>query len=141
MVRRRDQPDDAPDALHGYSAIGNALLRAGPSAEAEPLMRRAADGALSRFGQQHVKTAHYQKNDATSLIMLHRPLEAADQLALAVATERELYPADSPVVVVGINNLAALELMLGHLQRMRLERASTPSSAAALKNLARASTA
>src|SRR5690606_19870488 len=112
-IRRRDQADDAPEVLHSYNAIGNALLRAGRSDEAEPLLRRAADGALARFGQQHVKTAHYQKTHATSLMMLRRPQEAADQLALAVATERELYPAHSPDVVLGINNLAALELMLG----------------------------
>ena len=83
------------------------------------LLRKAVAGAQAKFGERHVKTAHYTKNLATILGLQRHYAEAAALTERAVSIERELYPPGSPDVVNGLNNLGNLELTLGRLHAAR----------------------
>lgn len=112
-IRRARFADGSPEILHSQHAIGTALYRAGRHPEAEPLLQRAAEGARAYFGDRHVKTAHYLKNQASNLMAMRRYREAAAPLASAVEIERSLYPPASPDIVQGLHALANLDLLLG----------------------------
>ncbi|HJT98193.1 MAG TPA: tetratricopeptide repeat protein, partial [Rhodanobacteraceae bacterium] len=114
-IRRKRLPPDDPEILNSDDALGNAYIRAGRVDDAIDHLRRAVDGAEARFGERHVKTAHYLKNLATAIGMQRRFAEAATLLERAVRTESELYPPGSPDVVNGLNNLGSLRLTLGQL--------------------------
>jgi serine/threonine-protein kinase len=118
-IRERLLPAGDPERINSIAAIGSALSRAGRPLEALPLQQQAVEAARATFGEQHVKTAHYMKNTATSLLALRRYAEAADLAARAVAIERTLYPPGSPDVVNGLNNLGTMDLVLGRLHASR----------------------
>ena len=118
-IRRKQLPEDDAEILNSYDALGNAYVRAGRIAEGAELLRKAADGAQAKFGERHVKTAHYLKNVAMSQGMLRHYAQAAALTERAVAIERELYPPGSPDVVNGLNNLGSLDLALGKLGAAR----------------------
>lgn len=115
-IRDRQLAPSSPEHFHSANALGVALMSAGRYDEAEPLLRKAADGALAHFGEAHVKSAHYLKNLATLHGFMGRTADAAGSLRRAVATERLLYPPDSPDRGLGLNNLGTLELRLGQPQ-------------------------
>ncbi|HEV7491854.1 MAG TPA: serine/threonine-protein kinase [Rhodanobacteraceae bacterium] len=116
--RKRLAPDDA-DIIDSYDALGNAYVRAGRPDEGIDLLRKAIAGAQAKFGEKHVKTAHYTKNLATILSLQRRYAEAATLTERAVSIERELYPPGSPDVVNGLNNLGNIQLTLGRLAAAR----------------------
>jgi len=116
--RTRLAPDDA-EILDSYDSLGNAYLRAGKPEQAIDLLRKAADGAQAKFGEKHVKTAHYMKNLGTVLGMQRHYVESAALTERAVRIESELYPPGSPDVVNGLNNLGNLDLTLGRLHAAR----------------------
>ncbi len=118
-IRERLLPAGDPERINSIAAIGNALSRAGRQREALPLQQQAIEAARATFGEQHVKTAHYMKNAATTLLALRRYAEAADLAGRAVAIERTLYPPGSPDVVNGLNNLGTIDLVLGRLHAAR----------------------
>ncbi len=115
-IRSRRLPADSPEHLHGAHALGTALMSAGRYDEAEPPLQQAARGALARYGDAHVKSAHYLKNLATLHGFQGRIAEAAESLRRAVNAERNLYPPGSPVRGLGLNNLGAFELRLGNVR-------------------------
>ncbi len=118
-IRRERLPADDPDILNNYDALGNAYVRAGRPQQATDLLRTAMEGARRRFGENHVKTAHYTKNYATSENMLRHYAEAAALTERAVRIERTLYPAGSPDIVNGLNNLGVMDITLGRLRAAR----------------------
>ena len=118
-LRERLLPADDAEILNSYDSLTNAHLRAGLAREALPLSQRAVAGARAKFGENHVKTAHYLKNLATTQGALRNFAEAARLTAEAVAIERTLYPARSPDLVNGLNNLGVMNLTLGRLATAR----------------------
>jgi tetratricopeptide (TPR) repeat protein/tRNA A-37 threonylcarbamoyl transferase component Bud32 len=118
-IRRTRLPPDDAEILNSYDSLGNAYLRAGKTEQAIDLLRKAADGAQAKFGEKHVKTAHYMKNLGTVLGMQRRYVESAALTERAVRIESELYPPGSPDVVNGLNNLGNLDLTLGRLHAAR----------------------
>ena len=118
-LRERLLPADDAEILNSYDSLTNAHLRAGRAREALPLSQRAVAGARAKFGENHVKTAHYLKNLATTQGALRNFAEAARLTAEAVAIERTLYPARSPDLVNGLNNLGVMNLTLGRLATAR----------------------
>jgi len=118
-IRRKQLPADDAEILNSYDAIGNAYLRAGRPTDGAELLRKAADGAQAKFGERHVKTAHYLKNYATSQALQRRYAEAAALTERVVNIERELYPPGSPDVSNGLNNLGNFDLSLGRLRDAR----------------------
>ncbi|HET7924998.1 MAG TPA: tetratricopeptide repeat protein, partial [Rhodanobacteraceae bacterium] len=112
-------PADDPEILNSYDAIGNAQIRAGHPERAIDLMKKAVDGARRKFGEKHVKTAHYLKNLGTAYGMQRDFVEAAALTERAVRIEAELYPPGSPDVVNGLNNLGNMQLTLGRLADAR----------------------
>ena len=78
-------------------------------------MKKAVDGATKKFGEKHVKTAHYMKNLGTAYGMQRDFVHAALLTERAVRIEAELYPPGSPDVVNGLNNLGNMQLTLGRL--------------------------
>ncbi|MGH8172032.1 MAG: protein kinase domain-containing protein [Rhodanobacteraceae bacterium] len=118
-IRRARLPADDGAIFESYNALGNALTRAGDPARAAEYLRKAVDGAQAKFGERHVKTAHYLKNYATTQGMLRNYTEAAALTERAVAIERTLYPKGSPDVVNGLNNLGNMNLTLGRLHAAR----------------------
>jgi tetratricopeptide (TPR) repeat protein len=118
-IRQKQLAPDDPEVLNSYDAIGNAYLRAGQPERALDLMKKAVDGAAKKFGEKHVKTAHYTKNLGTAYAMQRNFVEAAPLIERAVRIEAELYPAGSPDVVNGLNNLGNIELTLGRLADAR----------------------
>ena len=118
-IREKRLPSGDAEILNSYDAIGNAYLRAGQPAQAIDFMRKASDGALAKFGEKHVKTAHYMKNLGTVYAMQRRYADAAALTERAVRIEIELYPAGSPDVANGLNNLGNYDLTLGRLNAAR----------------------
>ena len=118
-IRRKQLPADDPDILESYDSLGNAYLRSGRPEQGIDLLRKAAEGAQAKFGDHHVKTAHYTKNLGAALNMQRHYAEAATMTERAVSIERELYPPGSPDVVNGLNNLGSLQLTLGRLHAAR----------------------
>jgi len=118
-IRRKQLPADDPEILNSYDSIGNAELRAGHPERAIDLMKKAVDGAEAKFGEKHVKTAHYMKNLATTYGMQRNFVAAVPLMERAVRIEAELYPPGSPDVVNGLNNLGNLQLTLGRLADAR----------------------
>jgi serine/threonine-protein kinase len=114
-IRESRLPADDPEILNSYDSIGNAEIRAGHPERAIALMKKAVDGAMKKFGEKHVKTAHYMKNLGTAYGMQRNWTESAALMRRAVRIEAELYPPGSPDVVNGLNNLGNLELTLGRL--------------------------
>ena len=114
-IRRKRLPADDAEILNSYDALGNAYNRAGQPEPATSYFRSAVDGAQAKFGERHVKTAHYLKNYATNQGMLRRYAEAAALTERVVSIERTLYPKGSPDIVNGLNNLGNFDLTLGHL--------------------------
>jgi tetratricopeptide (TPR) repeat protein len=114
-IREKQLPANDPEILNSYDSLGNALIRAGRAGEAIGYMKKASDGALAKFGEKHVKTAHYLKNLGTAYGAMRRWSEAAALTERAVRIESELYPAGSPDVVNGLNNLGNLQITLGRL--------------------------
>jgi eukaryotic-like serine/threonine-protein kinase len=133
-IRRKRLPPDDPEILNTYDALANTYVRAGHPEQALDLFRKAIAGAQAKFGEQHVKTAHYMKNLGTALAMLRRYDEAAALTEKAVHIESRLYPPGSPDVVNGLNNLGSLQLTLGrlHAARETLEQARSRNAAAGL---------
>ena len=115
-IRQKRLPADDPEILNSYDALGNAYNRAGQPQQATAFLRTAVEGARRKFGEAHVKTAHYTKNYATNQGMLRHYAEAAVLTEQAVRSERTLYPKGSPDIVNGLNNLGVLDLTLGRLQ-------------------------
>ena len=118
-IREKRLPPSDPDRIDSLDSIGNALNRAGRPREAMPLQQRAIAAARATFGEQHVKTAHYIKNYAASLMAVRRYAEAAELTRRAVDIERGLYPPGHPSVVNGLNNLGTMNLILGRLHAAR----------------------
>jgi len=118
-IRQKRLPPDDPEIIDSFDAIGNAELRAGRPERAIDLMKKAVDGAAKKFGEKHVKTAHYMKNLGTAYGMQRNFVEAAPLIERAVRIEAELYPPGSPDVVNGLNNLGNIELTLGRLADAR----------------------
>ncbi len=114
-IREKRLPPDDPEILNSYDALGAAHLRAGHPERAADLLRKAVAGAQAKFGEHHVKTAHYMKNLAMLYMMQRRYAESAALTERAVRIESELYPPGSPDVVNGLNNLGSLQLTLGRL--------------------------
>ncbi|MFI4969896.1 MAG: protein kinase, partial [Lysobacterales bacterium] len=114
-IRQARLPADDPEILNSYDALGNAYNRAGRAQGATDFLRIAMEGARRKFGEQHVKTAHYTKNYAVNQGMLRHYAEAAALTEQAVRIERTLYPQGSPDIVNGLNNLGSLDLTLGRL--------------------------
>ena len=114
-IRQKRLPADDPEILNSYDALGNAYNRAGQPQRATAFLRTAVEGARRKFGEAHVKTAHYTKNYATNQGMLRHYAEAAALTEQAVRIERTLYPKGSPDIVNGLNNLGVLDLTLGRL--------------------------
>ena len=118
-IRERLLPADDAEIINSYDSLTNAHLRAGQPREALPLSQRAVAGARAKFGENHVKTAHYLKNQATTQAALRNFAEGARLTAEAVAIERTLYPKRSPDLVNGLNNLGVMNLTLGRLVAAR----------------------
>jgi len=118
-IRRKRLPPDDADIIDSYDALANAYVRAGRAEEGIDLSRQAVAGAQAKFGERHVKTAHYTKNLATILGLQRHYAEAAALTERAVSIERQLYPPGSPDVVNGLNNLGNLQLTLGRLSAAR----------------------
>jgi tetratricopeptide (TPR) repeat protein/tRNA A-37 threonylcarbamoyl transferase component Bud32 len=118
-IRQKRLPADDPEIINSYDSIGNAELRAGHPERAIDLMKKAVDGATKKFGEKHVKTAHYMKNLGTAYGMQRNFVEAAPLVERAVRIEAELYPPGSPDVVNGLNNLGNIQLTLGRLADAR----------------------
>ena len=118
-IREDRRPAGDPEILGSLNAIATATIRAGRPGDAIPLLRRAVDGARATFGENHVKTAHYLKDYAVAQGMLRNFAEAARLTEEAVRIERTLYPPGSPDVVNGLNNLGAMNLILGRLHAAR----------------------
>ena len=118
-IRRKRLPADDAEILNSYDALGNAYIRAGRAEQGIDLLRKASDGALAKFGEKHVKTAHYMKNLGTALGMQRQYADAATLTERAVRIESELYPPGSPDVVNGLNNLGNFQLTLGRLHAAR----------------------
>jgi tetratricopeptide (TPR) repeat protein/tRNA A-37 threonylcarbamoyl transferase component Bud32 len=118
-IRRKRLPPDDAEILNSYDSLGNAYLRAGKPEQGDDLLRKAADGAQAKFGEKHVKTAHYMKNLGTVLGMQRHYAEAVALTERAVRVESELYPPGSPDVVNGLNNLGNFQLTLGRLHAAR----------------------
>ena len=114
-IRSRRLPADDAEIINSYDSLGNAYNRAGQPERAMPYFLKAIDGAQAKFGERHVKTAHYVKNYATALGMSRRYAEAAAMTERAVAIERTLYPKGSPDIVNGLNNLGNFDLTIGRL--------------------------
>ncbi|MET0231997.1 MAG: tetratricopeptide repeat protein, partial [Rhodanobacteraceae bacterium] len=114
-IRERRLPAGDPEILNSYNSLGNAYIRAGRPDLAIGYMKKAVDGALAKFGEKHVKTAHYLKNLGTVYGSQRRWAEAAALTERAVRIESELYPPGSPDVVNGLNNLGSMQLTLGRL--------------------------
>jgi serine/threonine-protein kinase len=114
-IRQKRLPPDDPEILNSYDSLGNAYNRAGLPQQATAFLRVAVDGARRKFGEAHVKTAHYTKNYAANQGMLRHYAEAAALTEQAVRIERTLYPKGSPDIVNGLNNLGVLDLTLGRL--------------------------
>jgi serine/threonine-protein kinase len=114
-IHEKRLPADDPDIFNSYDSLGNAYIRAGRPDLAIDYMKKAADGALAKFGEKHVKTAHYLKNLGSVYGSQRRWSEAAALTERAVRIESELYPPGSPDVVNGLNNLGSIELTLGRL--------------------------
>jgi len=114
-IREKQLPAGDPEILNSYDSLSNAYVRAGRPELAIDYMKKAVDGALAKFGEKHVKTAHYLKNLGTVYGSQRRWADAAALTERAVRIERELYPAGSPDVVNGLNNLGSMELTLGRL--------------------------
>jgi serine/threonine-protein kinase len=114
-IREQRLPADDPEILNSYDSLSNAYIRAGRPELALDYMKKAADGALAKFGEKHVKTAHFLKNLGTVYGSQRRWADAAALTERAVRIEAELYPAGSPDVVNGLNNLGSLQLTLGRL--------------------------
>jgi tetratricopeptide (TPR) repeat protein len=125
-IRQKKLSPEHPEIPNSLSALGNALNRAGDPQQATELLRTAMLGARSRFGENHVKTAHYTKNYAMNQSMLRQYDVAAELTNLSVRIEQTLYPEGSPDIVNGLNNLGSLKLVLGRLNAARetLERAA-----------------
>lgn len=115
-IRKRRLPPESPEHLHSASVLGTTLMIAGRLDEAEPHLRRAAEGALAHFGDAHVKSAHYQKNLATLYSFRGDTANAVQSMRKAVEMERRLYPPGHPTPALGLNNLGTLELRLGQPQ-------------------------
>ena len=118
-IRRTRLPADDAEILGSYASLGNAYTRAGQPDRAADYLRQAADGAQAKFGEYHVKTAHYIKSYATVEGMRRNYAQAAALTERAVAIERTLYPPGSPDVVNGLNNLGNFDLTLGRLHAAR----------------------
>jgi serine/threonine-protein kinase len=118
-IRERLLPSDDAEIINSFDSLGNAYTRAGRASEAVGLMQRAIAGARAKFGENHVKTAHYIKNYAAAQNALRNFAEAAALTTQAVAIERTLYPKGSPDIVNGLNNLGVMNLTLGRLQAAR----------------------
>ena len=118
-IREKKLRPDDPEILESYDSIGNAYVRAGRPEQAIALMKKAVDGAAKKFGEKHVKTAHYMKNLGAAYGMQRNFVEAAALTERAVRIEAELYPPGSPDVVNGLNNLGNIELTLGRLGAAR----------------------
>src|SRR4029079_5701173 len=69
-IRRKQLPADDAEILNSYAALGNTYTRAGQPERAAEYLRTAVDGAQAKFGERHVKTAHYIKSYATAEGML-----------------------------------------------------------------------
>ncbi|HVV97180.1 MAG TPA: protein kinase [Rhodanobacteraceae bacterium] len=133
-IRRRQLAPDDPEIINSDDALGAAYIRAGRVADAIPLLKNAVEGAKARFGERHVKTAHYLKNLGAAYGMQRHYAESADLIERAVGIESELYPPGSPDVVNGLNNLGNVQLTLGrlHAARKTLEDARERNRAAGL---------
>ena len=118
-IREKLLPADDAEIINSFDSLGNAYNRAGRPRDALDLQRRAIEGARAKFGDNHVKTAHYIKNYAASQMALRNYAEAATLTGQAVAIERTLYPPGSPDIVNGLNNLGAMNLILGRLHSAR----------------------
>ena len=118
-IRHKRLPPDDEEILNSFDALGNAYIRAGKPELAIDYLRKASDGALKKFGEKHVKTAHYMKNLGTVLAMQRRYAEAVALTERAVRIEIELYPPGSPDVSNGLNNLGNYQLTLGRLKAAR----------------------
>ena len=118
-IRQDRLPADDPEVLDSLGALGIAYNRSGHPELAADLLRTALEGARRRFGETHVKTAHFLKNYAMTQSMLHHYPEAAALTERAVRIERTLYPPGSPDIVNGLNNLGALDVTLGRLHAAR----------------------
>ena len=118
-IRQKKLPPDHPEILHSLSALGNAMNREGNPQQATEFLRRALFGARSRFGENHVKTAHYTKNYAINQGMLRHYDVAAELTERSVRIEQNLYPEGSPDIVNGLNNLGSFNLALGRLNAAR----------------------
>lgn len=118
-IRQKKLPPDDPEILHSLSALGNAMNRKGDPQQATEFLRRAMFGARSRFGENHVKTAHYTKNYAMNQGMLRHYDVAAELTERSVRIEQNLYPEGSPDIVNGLNNLGSFNLALGRLNAAR----------------------
>jgi serine/threonine-protein kinase len=118
-IREQRLPAGDAEILNDLNALGSAYNRAGRPRDALPLLRRAVEGARAAFGDNHVKTAHYIKNLATTLGALRDYGEAARLTEQAVRIERTLYPKGSPDIVNGLNNLGVMDLTLGRLRAAR----------------------
>jgi serine/threonine-protein kinase len=118
-IREHRLPANDPEILGSLNAIATATIRAGRPGDAIPLLRHAVEGARAAFGENHVKTAHYVKNYAVAQGMLRNFAEAASLTEEAVRIERTLYPPGSPDIVNGLNNLGAVDLILGRLHAAR----------------------
>jgi tetratricopeptide (TPR) repeat protein/tRNA A-37 threonylcarbamoyl transferase component Bud32 len=118
-IRRKRLSQDDAEILNSYDALGNAYVRAGHAEQGIDLLHKAVDGAQAKFGERHVKTAHYMKNLGTILGMQRQYADAAALTERAVRIESELYPPGSPDVVNGLNNLGNFQLTLGRLHAAR----------------------
>jgi serine/threonine-protein kinase len=118
-IREHLLPAGDAEILNDLNALGSAYNRAGRPRDSLPLLRRAVDGARAAFGENHVKTAHYIKNLATTLGALRDYAEAARLTEQSVRIERTLYPKGSPDIVNGLNNLGVMDLTLGRLHAAR----------------------
>ncbi len=114
-IREKRLPADDPEILNSYDSLSNAYVRAGRADLAVDYIKKAADGAHAKFGEKHVKTAHYLKNLGTVYGSQRRWADAAALTERAVRIESELYPPGSPDVVNGLNNLGSMQLTLGRL--------------------------
>ncbi len=114
-LRRLHLPADDPEIIHSNRAIGSALIRAGRGEEAEDWLARADGAATARFGEEHVKTAHYRKERAVNLLYRGQLARGLPMLEQAVAMERTLYPPGHPDRGQGLNALGANLWLAGRL--------------------------
>ena len=118
-IREKLLPTDDAEIINSFNSLGSAYYRAGRPLDALDPQRRAIAGARAKFGENHVKTAHYIKSYAGTLNALRRYTEAAELTEQAVRIERTLYPPGSPDIVNGLNNLGMMNLTLGRLHAAR----------------------